>query len=717
MFHFLEKEQNVMFSYENDPILDGMDMLVRLHDGAEVQLRVKSIDKKPNHLKRLDADENYRITFAEETNKIEAYMDLAVAGDAVAAFVHASIRNKELFRDRVTFHPVDGVIIRVRELADLTGLMANYQHKDWWTRPYFQTDIRTLPVRTLSLLWRTSQSYFHMLPVCDKRFRTDLGGGKIGMTIRISAYQGGFDRCDTLAFVLGRGSDPYRLAGDNVRLALEASDSVAKPRTDKKYPEILDYLGWCSWDAFYQQVDAEGLLNKASEFEQLNIPVRWVMIDDGWSEVKDKRLRSYDAVRDKFPAGLAPVIREMKQRFGVRWVGVWHTIAGYWGGVDPEGELFDRNRSHLYHTHGDAWVPAPEAAAAFGFWNDWHANLKRQGVDFVKVDSQSAIANFFKDQVPIGEAAQAAHTALEASVGLHFNGCVINCMGMASENIWLRPASSVSRNSDDFVPQEKDGFKEHALQNAYNSFFHGHFYWGDWDMYWTDNHDDRQNMVLRAVSGGPVYFSDKLGATKAEHIWPLVYRDGKIIRCDQPAQPTEDCLTVDPRTTPIPLKLWNRLGEHGVIAAFHIHEGDGVVEGSFGPSDIAGLEGATFWVYDHFKQQLFRMNAEERMPLRLQETDAEMYMIVPERSDVTPIGLVDKLVSPDAVVACRQDNNKTVVRLKEGGRFAFAANREPTSVTVNGEMAEWVADSNQPELYVVNCQRIETETTIEILHD
>src|SRR5690606_18830163 len=98
------------------------------------------------------------------------------------------------------------------------------------------------------------------------------------------------------------------------------------------------------------------------------------------------------------------------------------------------------------------WVPKPDAAAAFGFWNDWHGYLKKQGVDFVKVDSQSAVANFLSGHAPIGAAAEAAHTALEASVGLHFDGCVINCMGMAGENIWHRPASAVSRNSDDFVP-------------------------------------------------------------------------------------------------------------------------------------------------------------------------------------------------------------------------------------------------------------------------
>jgi raffinose synthase len=717
MFQIAEFKNNLRLSYGSDAIIHGVEFVARLHNGEEVQLRCQSVVKEsPRSFARLQADEVYRVTYTDELNRVTAYLDLAVKENAVAVYVEATVRNKELFRDRLSFAAVNGIELRVREFPELNGVMANYQHKDWWTRPYFDMDLRKLPNKTLSLLWRrTNRLYAHLLPVCDRLFRTDLGGSEDGVSIRISAFQGGFSRCDTLAFVLGCGTDPFGLAGENVRIALEACDAVAKPRTEKSYPDILDYLGWCSWDAFYQQVNAEGLLQKTDELASAGIPVRWIMIDDGWSEVSDdKRLRSYDAVKSKFPDGLAGVIHEMKQRCGIRWVGVWHTIAGYWGGIDPKGELFEPNKSHLYHTNGCVWIPYPDAAVGFGFWHDWHAYLKRQGVDFVKVDSQSAIINFMNDQAPIGAAASAAHTALEASVGLHFNGCVINCMGMASENIWHRPSSSVSRNSDDFVPQEADGFKEHAFQNAYNSYYHGHFYWGDWDMYWTQNHDDRQNMVLRAVSGGPVYFSDKLGRTNADHIWPLIYRNGKIIRCDQPGQPTEDCLTVDPIHTPVPLKLWNRAGDSGVIAAFNVHGGNMDVEGTFSPADIPGFSDNEYWVYEHFNRRLSLMQANERTTFMLDNMDCAMYAVIPAHADVTPIGLINKLVSTDAIIGCRHESDKTVIRLKEGGLFAFAARQRPLSAKVNGELTELRIDLAQSGLYVVDCAHVLSETTVEI---
>ena len=33
---------------------------------------------------------------------------------------------------------------------------------------------------------------------------------------------------------------------------------TAKPRSEKKIPEFMKSFGWCTWDAFYSQVSAQG---------------------------------------------------------------------------------------------------------------------------------------------------------------------------------------------------------------------------------------------------------------------------------------------------------------------------------------------------------------------------------------------------------------------------------------------------------------------------
>ena len=77
------------------------------------------------------------------------------------------------------------------------------------------------------------------------------------------------------------------------------------------------------------------------------------------------------------------------------------------------------------------------------------------------------------------------------------------------------------------------GLAEHLLQNAYNALYHNEFYCCDWDMFWTKHEDCVKHSLLRAVSGGPVYFSDKIGETDPEVLKPLAYLDGRILMMER----------------------------------------------------------------------------------------------------------------------------------------------------------------------------------------
>lgn len=53
------------------------------------------------------------------------------------------------------------------------------------------------------------------------------------------------------------GSDPFELV-DSAVAAAAAISGDAKPRTEKHLPPTLDVFGWCTWDAFYSRVSAQG---------------------------------------------------------------------------------------------------------------------------------------------------------------------------------------------------------------------------------------------------------------------------------------------------------------------------------------------------------------------------------------------------------------------------------------------------------------------------
>lgn len=713
----LTYRDSAIFASSGFPVLKGFGIRVSLEGEAPKRLVFRACEKTGG-ANKLGIFEEYALQFQDGTEPAEVSVSLKLRcyEDVLLGFVEGRIHGGHPFISRKSFSARQSIVITIEEMEGVSALLANYQHNDWWTRPHFDPDPAKLPARTLSLLWRTDSSYYRLLPVCGPIFRTDLAGGGSqngqGFSVILSSYQGGLQRKEGLAFVLGGGTDPYMLAERTTEAALMELDEPVLMRKHKRFPEVLDYLGWCSWDAFYQKVDAQGVLEKAEEFGRLELPVRWMMIDDGWSTTSDGKLQAFDADRVKFPEGLAHTVQLLKERHGVRWVGVWHTIVGYWGGVHPESPMAKSLGKYLYTAADGSLLPYPDPALGFGFWNAWHGYLRRQGIDFVKVDSQAAINNYLQYERSIGASASAVHQALEASAALHFNSAMINCMGMAPENIWHRPKSAVSRNSDDFMPKSRNGFPEHALQNAYNSYYHGPFYWGDWDMFWTVHPNAVQHAVLRAVSGGPVYISDPVGRTDPSQLLPLVYHDGRLLRCERTAVPTADCLTQDPTSAPIPLKLWNYAGEAGLVAAFHMG-GDGLERrGVVSAADVPGLSERRIVLYEHFSRAGRVLEAGEAFPFVLQPEQCFLFLLVAVRSRVTPLGLTEKYVSSHAVLDHSSRGNMEFIRLREGGRFAFYSETAPTHVLANGEERPIAAIGNA--LYEVDCGDQPQEVVVEV---
>lgn len=58
---------------------------------------------------------------------------------------------------------------------------------------------------------------------------------------------------------MAAGKDPFELVQRGVTLAAKLS-GTAKHRSAKVVPPSVDYFGWCTWDACYSRVSAQGAL-------------------------------------------------------------------------------------------------------------------------------------------------------------------------------------------------------------------------------------------------------------------------------------------------------------------------------------------------------------------------------------------------------------------------------------------------------------------------
>lgn len=620
--------------------------------------------------------------------KVEFSFSASAEGNVAAVSIRAVMeRNTPLFGTQPYFDRKKGVQFRIKGMK-AEQMLVIYQHKDWWIRPDFPKEWKEVPARTQLLLFRQKERYVALLAVCGQQCRTDMEGSEDGVLVTMASNRDGIDRLEDLSLAAACGPDPYRCCEEAAEYALKLLGHPERSRKTKKYPEILEYFGWCSWDAFYHQVNEKGLLEKMKELKEKEIPARWVLIDDGWlnADYEKQVLKGLDADRKKFPDGLAGCVEKLKKEYGIDYVGVWHAVMGYWNGLEKGSDAAEALKEGSRRLPDGRIVPAAEDGAAFRFYDIWHSFLKdRCGIDFIKVDGQSAVSLFYSGMESYGEASGAVQKGLGASAALHFGNNLISCMGMASEDMWHRPSCAVSRSSDDFVPNVPHGFREHALQNSYNSLLQGQFYWGDWDMFWSSHEENRQNSFLRAVSGGPVYVSDAVGKTDGSCIWPLILSDGRLIRCDGTGVPTLDCLFENAVSTEKPLKIYNTSGNACVVAALNINAADRPCQGSISGRDIPGLGAGRWLVWAWKEEKLYRMNPEQSISFSLQANEGELFLLIPEEEDICLFGLLDKYVGIACVEAVQKKDGKMTALLKQGGRIGFWCEKNVRRVLCQGE--------------------------------
>lgn len=576
-------------------------------------------------------------------------------------------------------------------IPGIVNWMADYRHTDHWCQPMFGKEISEVPDETQGFIYQKENSVFGViLPVVSEKYKCVLcGKGDNQITAKLFSWYEKMNSCDALAFVCAEGDNPYKLLEKCVAFALKLLGTKYRARSERRYPEIFEYLGWCSWDAMEIRVNEEALLEKCREFQEKNIPVKWMIIDDMWAHVKDfygisyenrpemfrlmhsSRLYSFQADPVRFPNGLAECISRIN-RYGIA-VGMWHPTTGYWMGLDPEGDAVREHRELLIRTKGGQYVHSPRKDKAYLFYAAFHDYLRRAGAEFVKIDNQSMIRNCYKGLAPVGELARDIHDAMEASVGQHFDNQMINCMGMANEDMWNRSASPVSRCSDDFQPEDGDWFVKHILQCSYNCLIQGQFYYCDWDMWWTDDGQAVKNSVLRAISGGPVYVSDQLGRSKRDILSPLILKDGRVLRCDRPAMPTKECIVENPLHSGKIFKIQNICNGSGIIAVFYLGNEKNNIHGLLSPADVDGIIGSEFAVYEYFTRECHIVSREEKIEISLKNSqNYKLYVIVPIVDGFAVIGRTDKFISPKTVKAIRGRN----VELWEDGEYAVVEDGE-----------------------------------------
>ncbi|KAI9193656.1 glycoside hydrolase superfamily [Polychytrium aggregatum] len=300
----------------------------------------------------------------------------------------------------------------------------------------------------------------------------------------------------------------------------------------------FDSLGFCTWNTFGTDVSAAAIVEEVKSFHTSEIPVRVVLVDDGWQDTTaDRRLVSLEANSARFPHGLCSLVEELRFN-GVDSVGVWHAIVGYWDGIEPGSELARKYTCRRVATKSGSlkWIIDPTSLSAF--YSDFYARLKSLGIAFVKVDYQNVF-----DELEDGSELCRLYQDVLIQAARKYQLSVIWCMCHTPEILHhtFLPGHTLGidntlRNSEDYFPDDFSSQQWHIVTNIFNSLLFDsimpseHSTRLDWDMFRTADAFGYSEVqaLARFMSAGPIFMSDKSRVHNAD-VLKCMHRNGKLV--------------------------------------------------------------------------------------------------------------------------------------------------------------------------------------------
>ncbi len=600
------------------------------------------------------------------------------------------------------------VKLELGRVRGLTRFLAAHRYEPFWIQPRAGETLATFPVETQYCLLELASGHVALIAgLMDAPLRSSLCADDGKLVLVLDSGDPEARASAALALYVAVHQDPFALTREGARLVSERL-GAGRLRRDKPAPAFVDDFGWCTWDAFYQDVSHDKVREGLESFRAGGVVPRFVILDDGWQQLRtaptgERRLAGFGVDASKFEGGLGATVTLAKDEYGVRTFLVWHAVHGYWGGVDGEAlssyGVRDKLRwyspeilSHAPHFNVEHWgpvvgTPAPSALARF--YDDYHATLAAAGVDGVKVDNQASVEGVTHGDGGRVRVMEATVRALEASAEKHFAGRLINCMSCSSERIYLANDSTLLRSSVDFWPALPASHGLHVYTNAVFGLFFGEFVLPDWDMFQSGHHAGPFHAVARAVSGGPVYVSDKPDGHDFELLRSLVLSDGSVLRARGVAVPTRDSLFGDPLSDAALYKVWNQNACNAVLGVFNARyrEPSEVLEGHVAAGDVPALPAGDYALYFGRAKRLVRVTRDARVPVALGTLEAEVVTVAPIERGVAALGLADKLNGGAAITRAGFAGGAYELELREGGELVLFSDARPREVTLDGRAA------------------------------
>ena len=593
---------------------------------------------------------------------------------------------------------------RLGRIAGFESMMCIYRKGPIFLSVAFGDSTDAVEPETLCLLvQKKNGNVLLMLPVYDELSRGALQSEN--GELLLNGYTGSERiKADSGRLLyMAEGKNPY----DMMELAAKDLQKLLKSfglRSEKNNPKLLDQLGWCTWNAFYFNVDEEKYFLGLKEFKEQGVKLGMTLIDDGWLSTDDvmpigaRTLLSFKENRKKFKSGFAAVSERAEKEYGINNFMVWHASMGYWAGAQIDDLCAAEKTAITYpkviedtaENMNKQFLHRPvRPEKAEEFYQEFHGYLASTGVDGVKIDVQYLIEGVEEYAGGRIRSFDIYHKAKERSVHKYFNDNVINCMSCSNDMVYRMKHTNLMRTGADY--SEHHGNFGQIVSNAYSSFWLYPFCFTDWDMFLSNREDSYVEAIARIAGGSPVYISDTLG-THGVGLLQALSVDGNVLRAEEPGRPARDCLLKDPLKKGNTLKLFNRNRSAYILGLFNFRSE--AEECVYSPKDNELLSGEEFIIFGYFERSVKRVDYACKIGKILEPNSAELITISPIINGAAVIGMKDKINSSAAVSSFECVGKNISVQVLFKGEYELYAEHKPERLNVNGKPVDFSYKDN-----------------------
>ena len=193
-------------------------------------------------------------------------------------------------------------IFPVGELTGIPRYTALHRYEPFWMKAVAGTAAGTVPMETQFLLAETEGGDCLLLvPLIDGAFRSALQGtGENGLELVAQTGDAATVGTELIGLYVAAGPNPYTLIEDAAPVVM-AQMGTGRLRAEKTLPDFADVFGWCTWDAFYQDVTGEKVREGLASFRAGGVEPKLLILDDGWQSVEavSEWRKAIDCVRSE----------------------------------------------------------------------------------------------------------------------------------------------------------------------------------------------------------------------------------------------------------------------------------------------------------------------------------------------------------------------------------------------------------------------------------